>query len=55
VVIDQFGTGGDGTGLTWEWQDSYAKRKNGTVPTGAYVEVDWTFAAVKTLDTAGLC
>jgi hypothetical protein len=55
VVIDQFGSGGDGTGLTWEWLDSYAKRKNGTVPTGSFVEADWTFAPINTLDTAGLC
>lgn len=55
VVIDQFGTGGDGTGLAWEWLDSYAKRKNGTVPTGTFVEADWTFAPINTLDTAGLC
>jgi hypothetical protein len=55
AVIDQFGTGGDGTGLTWEWLDSYAKRKNGTVPTGSFVETDWTFAPINTLDTAGLC
>jgi hypothetical protein len=55
VVIDQFGTGGDGTGLTWEWLDSYAKRKNRTVPTGTFVEADWTFAPINSLDTAGLC
>jgi len=55
VVIDQFGSGGDGTGLAWEWLDSYAKRKNGTVPTGTFVEADWTFTPVNTLDTAGLC
>jgi hypothetical protein len=55
VVIDLFGSGGDGTGLTWEWLDSYAKRKNGTVPTGSFVEADWTFAPINTLDTAGLC
>jgi hypothetical protein len=55
VVIDQFGTGGDGTGLTWEWLDTYVKRKNGTVPTGTYVESDWAFAPINSLDTAGLC
>lgn len=55
AVIDVFGSGGDGTGLTWEWLDTYAKRKNGTVPTGSFVESDWTFAPINTLDTAGLC
>jgi hypothetical protein len=55
AVIDQFGTGGDGTSSAWEWLDSYAKRKNGTVPSGAYVEADWTFAPVNSLDGTGLC
>ena len=55
AVIDIFGSGGDGTGLTWEWLDSYAKRKNGTVPTGSFIEADWTFTPINTLDTAGLC
>ena len=55
AVVDLFGSGGDGTGTTWEWLDSYAKRKNGIVPTGSFVEADWTFAPINTLDTAGLC
>lgn len=56
VVIDQFGVSDvDGTDTTWEWLDTYAKRNNGTGPDGGFVEANWTFAPINTLDTAGTC
>ncbi len=55
AVIDQYGIDGDGTGLAWEWLDTYAKRNNGTVTTGGFVIADWTITPINTLDTAGLC
>ena len=56
AVIDQFGVSDiDGTGTTWEWLDTYAKRNNGTGPDGGFVEANWTIAPIDTLDTAGLC
>lgn len=56
AVIDQFGVSDvDGTGTTWEWLDTYAKRVNGTGPDGAFVQANWTFAAIDVLDGTGLC
>lgn len=56
VVIDQFGvTDVDGTGMTWEWLDTYAKRNNGTGPDGAFVEANWTIAPINSLDNTGSC
>jgi hypothetical protein len=56
AVIDQFGVSDiDGTGTTWEWLDTYAKRNNSTGPDGGFVEANWTFAPINTLDTAGTC
>lgn len=56
TVIDQFGVSDvDGTGTSWEWLDTYAKRNNGSGPDGAFVESNWTFAPVDALDTAGTC
>lgn len=56
AVIDQFGVSDvDGTGSAWEWLDTYAKRVNGTGPDGAFVQSNWTFAAVDALDGTGLC
>ncbi len=56
-VIDQFGTSDvDGTGLAWEYLDSYAKRNNGTGPNAsAFNEADWTFGGVNILDPVGTC
>lgn len=55
-VIDQFGvTDVDGTATTWEWLDSYATRNSGTQPNGTFVESDWTFAAINSLDNTGSC
>jgi hypothetical protein len=56
AVIDQFGVSDvDGTGTTWEWLDTYAKRNNGTGPDGAFVQANWTFGAVDALDGTGTC
>ena len=56
AVIDQFGVSDvDGTGTSWEWLDTYAKRNNGTGPDAGFVEANWTIAPINTLDTAGTC
>lgn len=56
TVIDQFGAEGiDGTGTTWEYLDSYAKRNNNTGPDGGFNEANWTFGGVSALDTLGVC
>lgn len=57
AVIDQFGVSDvDGTGTSWEWLDTYAKRNNGTGPDGAFVEANWTFGGINLFDTgAGTC
>lgn len=56
AVIDQFGVSDvDGTGTTWEWLDTYAKRNNGTGPDGGFIEANWTFAPVDDLDGDGVC
>lgn len=45
AVVDQYGVEGvDGTGSTWEYTDSWAKRNNGTGPDGAtFNTANWTF------------
>ncbi|WP_426432276.1 T9SS type A sorting domain-containing protein [Winogradskyella sp. HB-48] len=56
TVIDQFGAEGiDGTGTTWEYLDSYAKRNNNTGPDGGFNEANWTFGGVSALNTLGVC
>lgn len=56
VVIDQFGVSDvDGTGTTWEWLDSYAKRNNNTGPDAGFTQSNWTFAPVNSTDNQGLC
>ncbi len=56
IVIDQFGESDvDGTGLAWEWLDSWAKRVNGTLPDGTFNINNWTFGGVDVLDTTGTC
>lgn len=56
VVVDQFGASDvDGTGTTWEYLDSWAKRVNGTLPNGTFVPADWTFGGVAALDGLGIC
>lgn len=55
-VIDQFGVSDvDGTGTTWEWLDTYAKRNNGTGPDGAFVQANWTIGPIDNLDGDGTC
>ena len=55
-VIDQFGVSDtDGTGLSWEWLDSYAKRNNGTGPDAGFTESNWTITAINSLDGTGAC
>ena len=56
TVIDQFGVSSeDGSGKTWEYEDSYAKRKNGTGPDAGFVEANWTFGGKAFFDTKGVC
>ncbi len=56
AVIDQFGESDvDGTGLAWEWLDSWAKRVNGTLPDGTFNISHWTFGGVDVLDGTGSC
>ncbi len=56
TVIDQFGVSNEsGTGKDWEYLDSYAKRKNGTIPNGQFNIADWTFGGKGFFDTKGVC
>lgn len=56
TVIDQFGVSSeDGTGKSWEYEDSYAKRKNGTGPDAGFVDANWTFGGKAFFDTKGVC
>lgn len=56
AVIDQFGVSDvDGTGTSWEWLDTYAKRNNGTGPDGSFIEGNWTIAPINDLDGDGVC
>ena len=55
-VIDQYGeTDEDGTGKSWEYKDSYAKRIYETTTNGAFVEANWIFGGVGFLDGLGVC
>jgi hypothetical protein len=55
-VIDQYGVEAtDGTGSTWEYADSYAKRKDGTGPDAGFNEANWTFGGVRALNNLGVC
>ncbi|PIE50993.1 MAG: hypothetical protein CSA38_00540 [Flavobacteriales bacterium] len=42
-VIDVYGTGGDGTGQSWEYKDGYAKRNNNAQPSATFNETEWSF------------
>lgn len=43
-VIDQYGVDGeDGSGMTWEYTDGYAKRNDNTGPDGLFDASNWTF------------
>lgn len=56
AVIDQFGVSDvDGTATTWEWLDTYAQRVAGTGPDAGFVEANWTFMPINTLDNTGSC
>ncbi|SCY46710.1 T9SS type A sorting domain-containing protein [Flavobacterium caeni] len=57
TVVDQFGTSDtDGTGLDWEYLDSWAKRNNGTTASGSnFNSAQWTYGGVAALDTFGTC
>ena len=55
-VVDQYGVSSeDGTGKSWEYTDSFAKRVDGTSANGSFVESNWTFAGTKALDKLGVC
>ena len=55
-VVDQYGAEGiDGTGTTWEYRDSFAKRVDGTGPNGGFVEADWSIPGASTLNGLGIC
>jgi hypothetical protein len=55
-VIDQFGVEGlDGSGTSWEYTDSYAKRINGTGPDGGFIEANWNTPGKNALKGGGLC
>jgi len=56
TVIDQYGVSdSDGTGKSWEWKDSYAKRNDNTGPDAGFTESNWTMAGVLALDGGGTC
>lgn len=56
TVVDQYGAEGtDGTGETWEYADSYAKRVDGTGPDGGFTELNWSIPGAGTLNTLGTC
>jgi hypothetical protein len=56
VVIDQFGvTDVDGTGESWEWQDTYAKRIAGTGPDAGFIAANWNITPKDALDGLGAC
>jgi hypothetical protein len=56
IVIDQYGVEGvDGTGESWEYKDSYAKRIDGTGPDGGFVEANWIIAGKDALKGKGSC
>jgi len=56
VVIDQYGESNvDGSTTAWEYTDSWAKRNNGTLPTGAFVPSNWTYGGVASINNLGVC
>ncbi|WP_159092190.1 T9SS type A sorting domain-containing protein [Aquimarina sp. Aq107] len=56
ATVDQYGVdGADGTGATWEYTDSYAKRVDGTGPDAGFTEVNWTIPGVRSLNNLGTC
>lgn len=56
TVIDQYGVENvDGSGQSWEYTDSYAKRNNTTGPDGGFIESNWTIAGAAALDNEGTC
>ena len=56
TVIDQYGVSDvDGTGTTWEYLDSYAKRLDGTGPDGGFTEANWDIPGASTIDGGGTC
>ncbi len=51
TVLDSYGTETDGTGLAWEYTDSYAYRNASvTSPNATFTQSEWTTAAPNTLD-----
>ncbi|WP_139956259.1 T9SS type A sorting domain-containing protein [Flavicella sediminum] len=55
VVIDFYGViNEDGTGNPWDYTKGYAKRINGTIPTGAFTIADWNIAK-NAFSGKGLC
>ncbi|ARN78628.1 hypothetical protein BST97_11865 [Nonlabens spongiae] len=55
-VVDQFGVSGvRGTGESWEYSDSFAKRIDGTGPDAGFNEANWTFGGAGVLDGLGTC
>ena len=56
TVIDQFGAENtNGSGETWEYTDSYAKRKDGTGPDAGFKEANWEFGGAGFLNNLGVC
>ncbi|WP_378175294.1 T9SS type A sorting domain-containing protein [Aquimarina sp. SS2-1] len=56
ATVDQFGVDGiDGSGQTWEYTDSFAKRVDGTGPDAGFTEINWTFGGAGTLNNLGTC
>lgn len=50
TVVDIYGAEVDGTGETWEYLDSYAKRVDGTGPDATFNQANWISTAPNTLD-----
>lgn len=56
TVIDQYGVDTtDGSGESWEYADSYAKRLDGTGPDAGFTEANWSIPGAGTLNTLGVC
>jgi hypothetical protein len=56
TVIDQYGVDTvDGSGESWEYADSYAKRVNGTGPDSSFNAANWTFGGAGALNGLGTC
>ncbi|MEN8703226.1 MAG: T9SS type A sorting domain-containing protein [Polaribacter sp.] len=51
TAVDVFGSvGTDGTGEPWEYQDGWAYRKSGSVPSATFNLSEWTFSGSNALD-----